>query len=587
MPLDSHREIAAERVVPSIWDAAVFRVKSTLLQVRRGVADRLDRSIGKAKRGERFAESPVIAESRTPLWTETEPEERHLVAGKIENLRRAVAMIDGVEFGPGETFSFWRTIGRATSRRGFVAGRELREGCIVPNVGGGLCQLSNALYDAALTCDLDIVERHAHSRVVPGSLAEVDRDATVFWNYIDLRFRSRDGFRIEAALSADELIVTFRGQKPESPRLHMITRRNTERGHSPNSCATCGVERCFRVIKPAERIEFGRTAFLVDEFSPEFDNYLREHRTASDVIHTPIDGKRFRKRNYAWTTDGFTSVKQYRFLTAVRSYRSRRLATQGASRQRNLLAMSERLAASYASELRFDDLHLVVQQNLLPYLWLGGHLGGRTFDVLMNSLPMAELQSRLDTAARLHPESPTLADFRADKQLIDAETNALAAARRIVTPHSAIAEIFGERSDMLDWELPTGEPQEPRPANAKPVVVFPASTVGRKGCYELREALKGLDVKLVTLGPLIESADFWDGYVEQTRIEDWLSVADVVVLPAFVEHRPRRLIAAAARGIPVIATSECGVDHVANVTVVPTGDAESLRREITAAIFSN
>ncbi len=92
-----------------------------------------------------------------------------------------------------EVFSFWRHVGRPTRGRGFADGRELREGCIVPSVGGGFCQLSNALYAAALDAGCEIVERHAHSRRVPGSMAEAGRDATVFWNYVDLRFRPPDG----------------------------------------------------------------------------------------------------------------------------------------------------------------------------------------------------------------------------------------------------------------------------------------------------------------------------------------------------------------------------------------------------------
>lgn len=577
--MESKRDIAVERVVPTVWNAAVFRVKSSLLQVRRAVADIKNGDASGGNRGELRTHDPIIAESKTPLWTETEPEERHLVAGKIENLRRAVACLNGIEFGPGETFSFWRAIGRATSRRGFVAGRELREGCIVPNVGGGLCQLSNALYDAALTANFEIVERHAHSRVMPGSLAEQDRDATVFWNYIDLRFRSKDGFRIEASLSSGDLTVTFRGTKVDLPRLHNITRRGHDQADSPNSCATCGVESCFRVIKPVDRIEFGRTAFLVDEYSPEFNEYIVENRTSGDVLHIPIDGKRFRKSNYAWTTNGFLSVDQYPYLTALRSYRSRKLATQGASRQRNLLAMAERLAERYARSLRFDDLHVVVSQELLPHLWKRGHLGGRTFDVLMSALPMAEIQRRLDHAATLHPESSTLADFRADADLIAAETAALAAASRIITPHTAIAELFPDRTVLLDWIQPQNAEVERRPEQ-KPVIVFPASTVGRKGCYELREALSGMDVTLLTLGPIIESADFWRDHDTMRGVDDWLSRADLVVLPAFVEHRPRRLLAAVAAGIPVIASPECGVENIPSVTTIPSGNVDRLREAI-------
>ena len=40
-------------------------------------------------------------------------------------------------------------LGRITARKGFVLGREIREGCVVPTVGGGICQLSNALATAA------------------------------------------------------------------------------------------------------------------------------------------------------------------------------------------------------------------------------------------------------------------------------------------------------------------------------------------------------------------------------------------------------------------------------------------------------
>lgn len=115
-----------------------------------------------------------------------------------------------------------------------------------------------------------------------------------------------------------------------------------------------------------------------------------------------------------------------------------------------------------------------------------------------------------------------------------------------------------------------------RAQNDKPTIVFPASTVGRKGCYELRDAIRELDAKLITLGPFIESASFWDGFDVERGSPDWLARADLVVLPAFVEHKPRRLLAAAAAGIPVIASPECGVSNVNGVTVVGSGDAEAL-----------
>jgi len=575
--------VPANRAVPTRIQAAVFRLKTVLLQIRRAVADALSRSALRAKRSDALAEMPVISRSRTALWTEIEPEERFLVAGKIHNLRLAVRRLDGIEIGPGQTFSFWKQVGRASRLKGYVEGRELREGCIIPNIGGGLCQISNALYDAAVSANFEIVERHAHSQVVPGSLAEKDRDATVFWNYVDLRFRSEEPFRIEARLDEKELVVTFRGEKLNGSQHHQI-RRIAVHNDTPQSCATCEMGDCHRVVDPAEHRDFGKTAYLVDEFAPEFDAFIQTERTGKDALFLPMDGKRFRKGNYAWTTGGFGSVNQSLGVTAVRSYRSRKLAAQGRARQLNLLAMYERLAESYARKLSFEVLHVVIHQNLLPFLWKGGHLGGRTFDVLMTALPMAELQKRLDRAAELHPESTTLGDFRADGEVIQDEAEALKHARRIITPHSEIASLFPKRSALIPWKIPAAGSRVEKRTGPKLVIVFPAATVGRKGCYELRDALRGLNTKLILLGPLIEGADFWDGIYVAKGDDNWPEKADLVVLPAFVEHRPRRLLLAAARGIPVIASSACGVDGINGIRTVVPGDPDRLRAAIIDAM---
>jgi glycosyltransferase involved in cell wall biosynthesis len=434
----------------------------------------------------------------------------------------------------------------------------------------------------------NIVERHAHTQVIPGSLAEAGRDATVFWNYVDLRFTSDRAFRIEAKLSERDLIVRFKSDKSTVAQTKISLQNPKSKIQSPNSCATCGVGECFRNLKTQQNLNFGRTAFLVDEFSPEFDLYVQRNRSEKDLLFLPLNGKRFRKANYAWTTAGFAKNKQS-FLTAlVRSYKSRKLAAQGASRQRNLLAMSEKLAASFAKNLTFDVLHVVVQQNLLPFLWRAGHLGGRTFDVLITTLPMQNLQERLDFAARRHPESRTLGDFRAEAWLVAAETEALQTARKIITPHVEIAQLFPEKVELLDWKMPPAKSNfVAKTESEKPTIVFPAATVGRKGAYELREAARGLNVKIVLLGAQLEGAEFWNGFdVEhRTGAQNWLEAADLIVLPAFVEHKPRRLLQAAAHRVPVIASKACGVANIAGIETVDAGDAASLRKKIAEKLF--
>ncbi|HEX2205989.1 MAG TPA: VanW family protein [Longimicrobium sp.] len=556
----------------------VFRAKAGVLRLRRAARDGVRGRPRRHGRGEALAGAPVLGESASPLWTEGDPAERALVAGKVHNLRLAARRLDGVEVPAGAVLGFWAQVGRATRRRGFVAGRELREGCLVPSVGGGLCQLSNALHDAALRAGLEVVERHAHSRAVPGSLAEAGRDATVFWNYVDLRLRAPHPFRVEARMDAGTLTVRFRGVRPGAadgpadaddrpgarPRLRVL--RVLDGG--PRSCASCGEEACFRHME-APPAPVGRAAHLVDEWWPEHDRHLASVRRPGDVLGVPLDGRRFGKPGYAWTTDGAARVRQSWRVALARAWLSRRLAAQGAARQRALLA--------------YDVGHVVAAQGLLPSLWRAGHLGGRTFDVLMTSLPLATLHARLDGAARLHPESPTLADFRADAALVAAEAEALAHARRVVTPHHEVAALFPGRAEVLEWARPAPRPVRPGDGS-RARVVFPGPTAGRKGAHELRAALAGLDAELVAMGSMLEGPGFWDGVRRAAPEGDWLDGADLVVLPAFVEHRPRRLLEALARGVPVVATPACGLAPEPGLALVPPGDADALREAMAAAL---
>ena len=91
---------------------------------------------------------------------------------------------------------------------------------------------------------------------------------------------------------------------------------------------------------------------------------------------------------------------------------------------------------------------------MLTRLYQSGALAGRTYDVLMQRWPLAELQRQLDLAAQVHPQSETLADFRAPLSLIQAETDALAGAARWITPHRRVAALAGKRAVLLDWKLP-------------------------------------------------------------------------------------------------------------------------------------
>jgi hypothetical protein len=569
---------APERVRPTRLSSALFLFKTNVFRARRLFADLANgpKALG---RGDTADYPSAIAVSRTPLWTDPEPGEAGLQRGKVHNLRAAARRLDRAVLAPGAVFSFWREIGPPLNARGFVPGRMLQEGCLVPATGGGLCQLSNALYDAALKAGCDIVERHAHSRLVPGSAAARGRDATVAWNYVDLRFRSERSLLLRVALERDTLIVAFYGadenRQPATPAAFDAAPRA-----EAQSCASCDETTCFRHESQA-RQTLGARAFLVDEYWPEFDAFIARERTAADTLCLPLDGRRWNKPQYGWLTDGFARLVSAPVTTLIRGMTSRRLAAQGAKRQTALLDASERLAARYARALDENTASVVVAQTLLPFLWRDGHLGGRQFTVLMTRLPMDALQARLDAAAALHPQSTTLSDFRAPPTLVALEREALAAADRIVTPHAEIAALFGERAELLPWQMP---PQTNIRRSPGRMIVFPGPTVARKGALELREAARRLDVEVLVPGSELEGADFWRGVRMRRPDGDWLCDAAAVVQPAFVEDRPRRLLMALAAGVPVVATPTCGIPPRDGLKLVPAGDADALAAAIATIL---
>ncbi|QKG56386.1 VanW family protein [Hymenobacter sp. BRD128] len=558
---------------------AVFQLKAQLLTGRRQWQNLLAPP-PRCRPDGRLAGAPVLASSASDLWNPDDtPTTWLLTAGKVENLRRATRRLHGLEVPAGAVFSFWRHVGQPSRRRGYVPGREIREGCVVPIVAGGLCQLSNALYDAALQAGFAIVERHRHTRVIAGSLAELDRDATVKWSYLDLRFRPPFTFRLEVELTADRLLVRFRaaGASPAGSTLPAQPRTASKL----NDCYSCGNRTCFK--HPGQvpaRPAAGRTTFVLDEYWPEFARYVQATATPADVLLVPLPANGRGTGHAGWPRLGTAKMVALGLPARWRQVQLRLAARAG----RNVFAQSLRadrqVALAAARRLAFDCTHLVVAQTLLPFLGETGALAGRTYDVLLTRLPAEVLHQRLDRAHAQHPASPTLRDFRAGPGFVEAESRALTQARRLFTPHHELVDLFHHKAERLEWALP------PAPASPPPgqKILFPAAALARKGAYEMRRLAQELQVPLVVAGRATEHAGFWQEITTSPAGADPLAGVGLVVYPAYVEHQPRLLLRALAAGIPVVATAACGLSTSPGLTVVPAGDYAALRKAVLTAL---
>ncbi|MEJ1239690.1 VanW family protein [Chryseolinea sp. T2] len=558
-----------------------FHLKSFLLILKRQLQNTFADN-RKFTDNRQLRSQSIISVSESNLWNIDDNEQNWiLTAGKIENLRLAARRLNGIEVDANRTFSFWKHLGNPNIGKGYVVGREIREGCIVPTIAGGLCQLSNALYDAALKANFEIIERHRHTKVIKGSLAEQDRDATVKWNYVDLRFRSNNSFRIEIDITADKLIVKFRSIGRNSSSVD-VNSKVLLQSSKLNDCYSCGNFECFKhPDRTAMRQERAITTFILDDKWSEYDNYIKTISANKDCFVVPLFKSRFIKTSrYDWTIKNAKNVKATSF-EAIKRALHLRVASKTQNNIFSLLLRLDRKIALAASKLiPIESTHLVISQNLLPFMWEQGVLGGRTFDVLMSRLPMEKLHQRLDIAHRQFPESKTLNDFRASQALIELENIALTRARHIITPHKEIAEIFNNKSVKLDWVLPTVKTRH----TSGDKILFPASAVGRKGAYEIRRLAEELGLTIVLTGQAMEHKDFWKGVTTEFAGSNPLDNVRLVVYPTYVEHQPRLILKALAAGIPVITTTACGLSPTDNLTIIQIGDYEALKQTVKQRI---
>jgi hypothetical protein len=553
----------------------VFAAKAAGLRARRAMSDLVSSPLRLVRAGPDGFDGPAGV-SQTPLWSDEDLAERSRQQGKVQNLRVAARVLDGSVLPAGAEFSFWRQVGPPTAMRGYVRGRMLQQGCMVSSVGGGLCQLSNALYDAALQAGCLITERHAHSSIVPGSAAALGRDATVAWNYVDLRFVADRDLRLSVRLDQRRLVVRLTARPGAAPRIGGPADPMDDRSSATpaRDCGSCDETECFlhRPADAAAPAVNGRRAFLVDEAWPEFQAYVDATRTDHDRLGRPLDGARIGLARYSWRGEGFGQVADAPVAAFQRALAVRAAGRAAPARRRAELIAADRISARLARRLAPEVASVVVAQAYLPRLWRMGLLGGREVSVLMSRLPMGVLQARLDAAAMAHPERKSLADFRAPEALATAEAEALADAAWIVTPHAEIAALFPGRAVRLAWDAPSrGSVSRGGPIRR---IGFPGPTIARKGAHAVRAAARALDLEVTPMGGELEGPDFWRGVRLETP--DGFASVDAMVQPALVEDQPRVLLAALAAGLPVIASLACGLDPQPGLTLVPPDDAEAL-----------
>lgn len=135
--------------------------------------------------------------------------------GRVYNIQKAAATINGVVLYPGERFSFQGIVGPAGAAEGYRESTVYTSDGTDTGYGGGICQVSTTAYLAAIYGYFPITERHNHSYTVdyvpPGF------DAAVSWGGPDLKFKNNrpNPVRIVATTGTGSITVSIYGTPSE------------------------------------------------------------------------------------------------------------------------------------------------------------------------------------------------------------------------------------------------------------------------------------------------------------------------------------------------------------------------------------
>ncbi len=134
-------------------------------------------------------------------------------AARKNNVAAAARAIGGRMLLPGEEFSFNRAVGKRSEENGYLPAKIIENGKFADGIGGGVCQVSSTLYNAALISGLTVTERHRHSLSV--SYVEPSFDAMVSDAGADLKFRNDGKTPVYFGAFADgeRIAFSFYGEK--------------------------------------------------------------------------------------------------------------------------------------------------------------------------------------------------------------------------------------------------------------------------------------------------------------------------------------------------------------------------------------
>lgn len=133
---------------------------------------------------------------------------------RVTNIHLLGDALDGELIEPGGVFSFNEAAGERTAEKGYQEANAIVNGKLVPQLGGGVCQVGTTVFNAVFESGLPVLERRNHSFYI--SHYPKGRDATVSWGGPDLKFKNdtEHWVLVSVSYTSSSITVSIYGTDP-------------------------------------------------------------------------------------------------------------------------------------------------------------------------------------------------------------------------------------------------------------------------------------------------------------------------------------------------------------------------------------
>ena len=159
-----------------------------------------------------FIPSNTITVPVTPVETDISSFSTNLTgdSARLNNINITCNTLNGTTIKAGDTFSFNSIVGQPSAEKGYQEADVIVDKKVEKGYGGGNCQVSTTIYNAALEVEgIEVTERHPHKKKV--TYIEEGKDAAVSYSSgLDLKFTNNTGNDIKIYASSDNDSVDVR-----------------------------------------------------------------------------------------------------------------------------------------------------------------------------------------------------------------------------------------------------------------------------------------------------------------------------------------------------------------------------------------